>query len=779
MAVVLNVISTFNDKGLKSATNELDKFSKATTQKLGSTTKAVGAVGFGILAGAAAVGVGLYQIGSSFDEAFDMIRTGTGATGPMLDQLKTDMKAVASAVPASFTDAGTAITMFNQKLGLTGQPLQLLSEQALELSRITGTELAGNIQSITDVMQNFGVSAADQSGKLDLLFRASQASGVSVADLSAQMSDAGVVLRTVGLDFDQSAAFLATLGKAGVDVADVMPSLNKALATAAKNGKDATTVFNDTFNAIKNAPNEVEAAGIAYDVFGAKAGPKFAALIREGKLSYDDMLTSLRGGSDTIVGAGKDTQDFGEKLTVLKNRVFVALEPVATKAFDAIGRAMDRIGPIVENLTNWMMKHQGVVKIVAGVLGGVMLIALAMYTAGMIAAASATIAAGAPFIIIGLAIAALVAAAIYLWVNWDKVWTWISKHKAIAAIILMLGGPIILPIIALVAVGKWLWANWKTIWAGIQAAVAVVWPIMLAIWNGIVSFVQNILIPIFKVLWAIAVAVFNGIATAVMFAWNSIIKPIWDAIYAFIVDVLVPIFQFIAQVVGFVWSEIAEAINRVWENIIQPVWNAILGFITDYLVPYFQLLWTIAQTVFSAIGDVISWVWNNLISPAFEAIKTGIETVWGFFQTAKDIISTVFSNIADAISGPFKTAFNFISDAWNNTVGKLKWDVPDWIPFIGGKTISVPQLPHFADGGMFNTTMGGGAGLAVLHDNEMVLNPQQQKALFSGNSIGGASSVYNINVSVSPTADKASIGQSIVESIAAYERRAGDGWRAA
>ena len=96
MAVVLNVISTFNDRGLKSATNELDKFSKATTEKLGSTTKAMGAVGFGILAGAGAVAVGLYQIGSSFDEAFDAIRTGTGATGPVLDQLKNDMKAVAT-----------------------------------------------------------------------------------------------------------------------------------------------------------------------------------------------------------------------------------------------------------------------------------------------------------------------------------------------------------------------------------------------------------------------------------------------------------------------------------------------------------------------------------------------------------------------------------------------------------------------------------------------------------------------------------------------------------
>jgi TP901 family phage tail tape measure protein len=730
MAVVLNVISTFNDKGLKSATDELDKFSKATTEKLSTTTKAMGAVGFGILAGAGAVGVGLYQIGSSFDEAFDAIRTGTGATGPALEALQNDMKAVASAVPASFADAGAAVTGFNQKLGLTGEPLQLLSEQALELSRITGTELAGNVQSITSVMQNFGVSTGEQSGKLDLLFRASQKSGISVADLSSQMSGAGVVLRQVGLDFDQSAAFLATLGKAGIDASDVMPALSKTLATAAKSGKDATAVFNDTFNAIKNAPTDVDAAGVALDVFGAKAGPKFAAMIREGKLSYQDMLTSLQGGSETILGAGADTQDFGEKLTLLKNRVFVALEPIATKVFNAIGDAMDRVGPKVEQLTNWMMEHKTVMTIVAGVLGGVMLVALAMYTAGMIAAASATIAAGAPFIAIGIAIAAVVAAIVYLWTNWDQVWNWIMEHKAIAAIIAILGGPILVPIFALVAVGKWLWANWKTIWEGIQTVVAVVWSVLQTIWGALI--------------------------TAIGAIWNAM--------------------QFLWDIAQNVWSGIVTAIEFAW-SVIQTIWGAIQTAIS-ILVAYYQFLWNVVQTVWNAITGAIGAAWG-FISGVFEKIKSGIATVWGFFQTAKDIIGSVFSNIADAISGPFRTAFNFISDAWNNTVGKLSWSVPGWVPVIGGNTISAPKLPRFASGGYFNTSMAGGSGLAVLHDNEMILNAQQQKALFSGKGLGGGGGVYNINVNVSATADKAAIGQTIVEAISAYERRAGDGWRAA
>ena len=53
------------------------------------------------------------------------------------------------------------------------------------------------------------------------------------------------------------------------------------------------------------------------------------------------------------------------------------------------------------------------------------------------------------------------------------------------------------------------------------------------------------------------------------------------------------------------------------------------------------------------------------------------------------------------------------------------------------------------------------------------------KALLSnaGGSMGGGGGNVTINVTVSPTADKASIGQTIVEAISSYERRSGPGWR--
>jgi len=109
---------------------------------------------------------------------------------------------------------------------------------------------------------------------------------------------------------------------------------------------------------------------------------------------------------------------------------------------------------------------------------------------------------------------------------------------------------------------------------------------------------------------------------------------------------------------------------------------------------------------------------------------------------------------------------------WNNTLGGFSVTVPDWVKYTGvgaliaGKTFSIPE---FATGGVFNTGAGGGSGLAVLHDNEMILNPQQQKALFSGNGLGGGPA---INVTINTVAgDPDAIERVVIDAIARASRR--------
>lgn len=81
-------------------------------------------------------------------------------------------------------------------------------------------------------------------------------------------------------------------------------------------------------------------------------------------------------------------------------------------------------------------------------------------------------------------------------------------------------------------------------------------------------------------------------------------------------------------------------------------------------------------------------------------IKNTAVDFWDWLKDLPGKIGNTFSSIANAVKAPFRAAFNFISDAWNNTIGRLSWSVPGWVPFIGGNTISAPHLPKFHTGGV-------------------------------------------------------------------------------
>jgi len=327
------------------AVNELGKVGDAsdkTSGRMAGIGKTAAVVGLAVAAGAVAAGRALYEIGETFDAAFDKIRIGTGATGETLAGLEQSFKNVFASGPAAAEDVSTAIANLNTKFGITGKTLETVSKQMLDLARITDGDATATIDGAAHALANFGIPAEAMEGVMDKLFRVTQSTGLSFDDLARQLGDNGVKLRAAGLDIDASAAFLGSLAKAGISASDVIPGLSAALKNAAKAGVPAEKMIRNTFAAIAMAPDDVHAAGEAMKLFGDKAGPQMAAAIREGKLSYDELLLSMQEG-DTISGLAKETEDFAEKWETLKNKTFVALEPAATKLFNSLGTAMDRI----------------------------------------------------------------------------------------------------------------------------------------------------------------------------------------------------------------------------------------------------------------------------------------------------------------------------------------------------------------------------------------------------------------------------------------------------
>jgi hypothetical protein len=85
---------------------------------------------------------------------------------------------------------------------------------------------------------------------------------------------------------------------------------------------------------------------------------------------------------------------------------------------------------------------------------------------------------------------------------------------------------------------------------------------------------------------------------------------------------------------------------------------------------------------------------RNVVDAVFSGIKVGFDFVVSYFKTLLTI---------------YKGIFNGIASLWNNSIGKLSFKFPSFVPGFGGKGFDVPNIPMLADGGIVRS-----ATLAVI-----------------------------------------------------------------
>lgn len=351
------------EPSLQQSIGKADKLTSGMGSKLKKTAAitagAFAAVGTAAAAAAVAGGKYLLDLGTKFDESADTIRIGTGATGDALAALQADCDAVYKAIPGELEGASTAIADFNTRLGLTGEPLQKLSIQANQVCDMLGEDLPTVIESSSQAFQQWGLSEDEMSGKMDYLFKVSQSTGIGFNDLATKMQKYGAQLQELGFDFDHASALMGQLEKAGVNTDEVLGALKKSVTTMAQDGLSASEGIAKYTEEIKNAATAEEAATIAAEVFGSRAGSTLASAIRDGTLSVEDLTAELQANGETISGAAEDTYDFAERLEMFKHTAEVALKPLANTVFDSLNalmpiaaQAIEAFLPVIENVAS-------------------------------------------------------------------------------------------------------------------------------------------------------------------------------------------------------------------------------------------------------------------------------------------------------------------------------------------------------------------------------------------------------------------------------------------
>lgn len=110
---------------------------------------------------------------------------------------------------------------------------------------------------------------------------------------------------------------------------------------------------------------------------------------------------------------------------------------------------------------------------------------------------------------------------------------------------------------------------------------------------------------------------------------------------------------------------------------------------------------------------VLAWkhseTFRDVVRGALNTARGAAEGFVNFFLSIPDRIGAIGGRLVDILTWPYRTAFNAIARLWNNTVGNLSFEIPSWVPGMGGKGFSMPRLPTFHQGG----TVPGNPGQAV------------------------------------------------------------------
>ncbi len=644
--------------------------------------------------------------------------------GASIGTIKKEFPAIAEAATAAGANLQTTASVVQQAMNIWGDSLKSPQQAAAILTQTANlsnasiedmqqalatigsvAKLAGMNMSTTSeaigLLTNRGFSAAQASEDLSYAIRQMlapskgakkemDALGLSFVDSSGKMKPFPQILKEVAAatdgmgDAQKTAALKTMFGAAGMQaIAPLLDAVKdksdntttswsayaKAMNGAAKDTQTATKFLSDQANEMQqNLGSKIEQVGGNWEALRNKAmqtkGGVNSAILDMMNQSLEWATTSNSSTAQVI-------------------RSFIGMSP-------AIGAATTALGGLFKGWGKLISFGGSVIKTIGNV--GRVMKALSM--AGDLTtaigslrelAATSQLAAGAmrvlqvaqlalanPWVAIGVAIAAVVAAlAVFLAKTKTGQALWEQFTQSVADSVDGI---------------KQAWQSmtdfFSNLWNNIVTTAQNVWssfgqffsPVVQSIesvWQGISDFFGN--------LW-------NGIVTTAQGIWSSFAQgmaPIVDAfknLWSTLTDFFSTLWQGIVNTAQTIWQGLLPIVTVVW-NGIKTVVSTIMQAISDVI----QTIGTAIQTVWTAIWNVVKTVamtiWDAIknfislemqgIQTVIQSVMTIIQTIW---QTAWNVIETVVQTIWSIISTTVSTAINAVAGVIRAVTDAIKGD---------------------------------------------------------------------------------------------------------
>lgn len=645
-----------------------------------------------VTGGVMALGTAAVKTAADFDSAMSKVAAVSGATGADFDALREKAREMGAKTKFSASEAAEAMN-YMAMAGWKTEDMLSGIEGVMNLAAASGEDLATTSDIVTDALTAFGLTAADSGHFADVLAAASSNANTNVSMMGETFKYCAPIAGSLGFSVEDTAEAIGLMANAGIKSTQAGTSLRTIMTNLSGDVKICGANIGEVTVATTNADgsmrelsdiladcrtafsglSESEKAAAAESLVGKNAMSGFLALMNAEEGDINKLSSAIANCDGTAEGMANTMQDnLGGQFQILKSQ----LEELAISFGDLLMPAIRSIVGWIQKFVDWLnsmdegtRKVIVTVALVAAAIGPVLIIVGKVISAvgtimtvipklagvikvvqGAFAALNTTMLAN-PIVLIIAAIAALVAAFIYLWNNceefrqfWIDLW---NKIKEVA-----------------VAVWEALKAFFKAAWEAIKTTATTVWNAIKDFFSGLWEGIKNIFATVVNAVSTFLTTAWITIKNTVMTVWNAIktfFTTIWDGIKSVVTTVVNAISTFLSTAWNGIKTAITTVLNAI-KSVVTTVWNGIKSTIT---------------TIVNAIKNAVTTAWNNIksaVSNAANAIKNAVSNA---FHAMLNGIKNVCGNIYGAVKSGFDKAINFVKNLASEA---FKWGAD----FIGG-----------------------------------------------------------------------------------------------
>lgn len=750
-------------------------------QKIGATGEKLQAVGdkvssvgqkllpvTGVVTG---LGTAAVKTAADFDSAMSRVAAVSGATGSDFDKLRDKAREMGAKTKFSATEAADAMN-YMAMAGWKTEDMLSGIEGIMYLAAASGEDLATTSDIVTDALTAFGLTAEDSGHFADVLAAASSNANTNVSMKGETFKYCAPVAGALGFSVEDTAEAIGLMGNAGIKASQAGTSMRSIMTNLTGDVKLSGAAIGDVTIATTNADGsmrslsailadcrvafggmtEAEKANNAETLVGKNAMSGFLALMNAAPEDIAKVSGAVNNCKDAAKNMADTMQDNLEgQLTILKSQLqelAISFGDLLMPAVRSIVSGLQGMVDVLNAMPDGVKQVIMIIALLAAALGPVLIIigkvisavgtimTIVPKLAGVIntvktafGALNAVMLAN-PIAIVIAAIAALVAAFVYLWnTNEEFRQFWISLWESVKETAIQC---------------------WQAISAFLSQAWEAIQNTAVSVWNGIRDF--------FSGLWTgiqtLFTTVVNAIAGFLSGAWNAVKGTVWNAISQFFTSVWNGIRNVTSVVVNGIrsflqsaWNGIRVLITTVMngiKSVVTAVWNGIRSVITRVM----NGIRSVVSSVWSGIRNTISSIVNgikNTVSNAFHAMWSGIRsTISGIYNTIRDGLGNAVNYITSLASAGWRWGADIINgivngirscigavagavtDVANTIRAHLHFSVPDEGPLTDFESWMPDFMSGLAEGIEKSRGMVKAAVNSVAAD--MVVSPQMAMA---------------------------------------------------